>query len=135
GDGRGYNQNVPLPLGAGNTGYLRAFDEVIAPLAEQYLPGMIICASGQDASAYDPNGRHNVSMPGYYGIGQRVQKLADQHSDGRAILVQEGGYNPSYAPYCLLATLEGLLGLEPTPDPLAYVPDQTLGLDDLFERI
>lgn len=135
GAGLSHNHNVPLPLGAGNTGYLRAFDEVIAPLAARFNPSMIVCASGQDASAYDPNGRHNVSMPGFYGIGQRVRQLAEQYSDGRAILVQEGGYNPAYAPYCLLATIEGLLGAAPTADPLAYVPDQTLGLDELFASI
>ena len=135
GPGLGFNQNVPLPLGAGNAAYLRAFDEVIAPLAERFRPGMIVCASGQDASAYDPNGRHNVSMPGFAGIGSRVRELATRHTDGRAILIQEGGYNPSYAPYCLLATVEGLLGVEETPDPLAYVPDQTLGLDEVFAEI
>ena len=136
GAGRGFNQNVPLPLGVGNIAYLRAFDEVVMPLAERFKPGMIVCASGQDASAYDPNGRHNVSMPGFRGIGKRVRGLAEQHAAGRAILVQEGGYNPSYAPYCLLATLEGLLGsASETPDPLAYVPDQTLGLDELFTEL
>lgn len=135
GAGAGFNQNIALPLGAGNAGYARAFDEVIAPLAERFAPDMIVCASGQDASAYDPNGRHNVSMPGFYGIGQRVRALADRFSEGRAILVQEGGYNPSYAPYCLLATVEGLLGATPTADPLAYVPDQTLGLDECFAAI
>src|SRR5699024_6523431 len=99
-------------------GYLRAFDEVVAPLAKQFKPELIICASGQDASAYDPNGRHNVSMPGFYGMGARVRALAEEYSEGRAVLIQEGGYNPSYAPYCLLATIEGLLGTEATKDPL-----------------
>lgn len=136
GKGLAFNQNVPLPLGAGNAAYLRAFDEVVAPLAERFSPGMIVCASGQDASAYDPNGRHNVSMPGFREIGRRVRALADRHTDGRAILVQEGGYNASYAPYCLLATVEGLLGDgRETPDPLAYVPDQTLGLDERFAEL
>ena len=136
GRGEGFNQNVPLPLGAGNIAYLRAFDEVIAPLAERFKPGMIVCASGQDAGAYDPNGRHNVSMPGFRGMGARVRELADRYTGGRAILVQEGGYNPSYAPYCLLATVEGLLGTgSETPDPLAYVPDQTLGLDERFAEL
>lgn len=136
GRGEGFNQNVPLPLGSGNIAYLRAFDEVIAPLAERFKPGMIVCASGQDASAYDPNGRHNVSMPGFRGMGRRVRELAERYTEGRAILVQEGGYNPSYAPYCLLATVEGLLGSEAeTADPLAYVPDQTLGLDERFGEL
>lgn len=132
GSGLGYNQNVPLPLGAGDAAYLRAFDEAVAPLAESFRPDLIVAASGQDASAYDPNGRHNVSMPGFFGIGERLRRLAERHSGGRVVLVQEGGYNPSYAPYCLLATVQGLLGLEASPDPLAYVPDQTLGLDRVF---
>ncbi len=136
GAGLGFNQNVPLPLGAGNIAYARAFDEVVAPLAERFRPDMIVCASGQDASAFDPNGRHNVSMTGFRTIGAKVRALADRHTDGRAILVQEGGYNPSYAPYCLLATFEGLLGTsEPTADPLGYLPDQTLGLDERFAAL
>lgn len=64
-----------------------------------------------------------------------MRALAERHSDGRAILIQEGGYNPSYAPYCLLATVEGLIGAEATGDPLAYVPDQTLGMDERFAEI
>lgn len=136
GHGAGFNQNVPLPLGVGNIAYLRAFDEVVMPLAEYFQPGMIVCASGQDAGAYDPNGRHNVSMSGFRGIGRRVQALAEQFSGGRAILVQEGGYNTSYAPYCLLATMEGLIGEETeTEDPLAYVPDQVLGLDRCYSEL
>jgi acetoin utilization deacetylase AcuC-like enzyme len=98
GDGTGYNVNVPLPLGAGDAGYIRAFDEVIAPIARAYRPEMIVAASGQDASAYDPNGRHNVSMNGFYAIGARLNRLADELCDRRLVLCQEGGYNPSYAP-------------------------------------
>ena len=135
GEGTGYNVNIPLPLGAGDTGYLRAFEEVIEPIARAYRPELIIAASGQDAGAYDPNGRHNVTMKGFYAIGRRLVDLADELCDGRLVLFQEGGYNPSYAPYCLLATVEGLLGLPPTPDPLAYVPDQTLGLDEVLSEV
>lgn len=136
GNGRGYNVNVPLPLGAGNSSYLRVLDEIVAPLAQKYKPQVIVAASGQDASAFDPNGRHNVSMVGFRGIGERLAALANEHTDGRLIAVQEGGYNRSYAPYCLLATLEGILGVdEPTPDPLAYVPDQTLGVESAVTAV
>ena len=136
GDGAGYNVNIPLPLGAGDTGYLRAFDEIITPLARAYRPELIIAASGQDAGTFDPNGRHNVTMSGFRAIGQRLSALAAEHCEGRIVLMQEGGYNPSYAPYCLLATLEGLLGTaEVTSDPLAYLPDQTLGLDEAFAAV
>jgi acetoin utilization deacetylase AcuC-like enzyme len=132
-DGRGFNINVPLPLGAGDTAYLRALDEVIAPAARSFRPELLVVASGQDASAFDPNGRHNVTMAGFRGIGRRIAALADELCGGRFVGVQEGGYNPSYAAYCLLATLEGVLDAEATPDPLAYVPDQTLGVDAVID--
>ena len=31
--------------------------------------------------------------------------------------------------------MEGLLGAEPTPDPLAYVPDQILGVDEVLSTV
>jgi acetoin utilization deacetylase AcuC-like enzyme len=130
GPGRDFNLNVPLPLGAGDGAYLRAIDEVVAPAARSFRPGLIVASSGQDAGAFDPNGRHNMSMAGFHGIGQRLAALADECCDGRLVGVQEGGYQPSHAAYCLLATLEGLLGVDPTPDPLAYVPDQQLGVEE-----
>lgn len=134
--GIGHNVNIPLPLGAGDTGYLRAIDEIVTPITQAYQPQLIIAASGQDASAFDPNGRHNVTMAGFRAIGERLSALAAAHCDGRVVLVQEGGYNPSYAPYCLLATIEGLLGTAaPTKDPLAYIPDQTLGLDEALADV
>jgi acetoin utilization deacetylase AcuC-like enzyme len=81
-------------------------------------------ACGQDASAFDPNGRQNVTMAGFHRIGRHVGELAEELCDGRLVLVQEGGYGRTYSGYCLHATLEGVLGLEPAlPDLLAYVPD------------
>jgi acetoin utilization deacetylase AcuC-like enzyme len=135
GAGTGYNVNVALPLGVGDAAYLRAFDEILAPIARRYRPDILIAASGQDASAFDPNGRHNVSMQGYYQLAQRLSALAEETSDGRIVLIQEGGYNPTYAPYCLLATLEGLVGATPTPDPLAYIRDQDMGVDEALTSV
>lgn len=132
GAGAGHNVNVALPLGAGDGAYVRALDEVVAPLLQEFRPDLVVAASGQDASAFDPNGRHNLTMTGFRQIGARLRAFADQHAGGRLVAVQEGGYNPSYAAYCLLATLEGIEGVPDdavTADPLAYVPDQDLGVD------
>jgi acetoin utilization deacetylase AcuC-like enzyme len=138
GRGEGHNVNVPLPLGAGDTAYVRALDEVVIPIVEAYAPDLIVCASGQDASAFDPNGRHNVTMQGFRTIGSRMRGLADRMTGGRLVAVQEGGYNPSYAAFCLLATLEGLENVpveSHTADPLAYVPDQSLGVDEALSGV
>ena len=40
------------------------------------------------------------------------------------LLVQEGGYARTYSAACLLATVEGVLGLDDTlADPVAFLPD------------
>lgn len=64
-------------------------------------------------------------MEGYRQIGKIVRSLADEYSDGRVLVVQEGGYQVTYSAYCLHATLEGVLNL-PFPllsDPIAYYPE------------
>jgi acetoin utilization deacetylase AcuC-like enzyme len=124
GTGAGFNVNVELGLGAGDAVYTDAFERVVLPILRQYRPELIIGACGQDASTFDPNGRQNVSMAGFHAIGRCMGEAAAELCDGRLVLVQEGGYARTYAAYCLHATLEGVLGLEPSlADPLAFLPE------------
>jgi acetoin utilization deacetylase AcuC-like enzyme len=47
--------------------------------------------------------------------------MADQHSDGRLLLMQEGGYALTYSAFCLYVVVEGVLGVEDSmPDDIAY---------------
>jgi acetoin utilization deacetylase AcuC-like enzyme len=124
GDGAGANVNVDLPLGAGDGGYARAMEEIVVPIVDAFRPGLLLVAVGQDANQFDPNGRQSVSMDGFRRLGATARALAERHCDGRMVLVQEGGYARTYSSFCLHATLEGILGLEPTlEDPCAYLPD------------
>lgn len=68
-------------------------------------------------------------MEGYREIGRIVHSLAKKHSDGRVLIVQEGGYHVTYSAYCLHAVLEGVLNLplHLLQDPVAYYPE-----DDTF---
>lgn len=112
GPGLGHNVNIELPTGSGNLTYETAFHQIIRPILEQYSPDFIVGACGQDASAFDPNGRQNISMEGFRTIGRLVGQAARDLADGRVVLVQEGGYARTYAAFCLHATLEGVLGLD-----------------------
>jgi acetoin utilization deacetylase AcuC-like enzyme len=97
---------------------------VVVPVIDAFRPQLLLVACGQDASQFDANGRQCLSMAGFRRLGAAARFLAERHCRGRLVLVQEGGYAPTYAAFCLHATLEGVLGLEPAlPDPLAYLPD------------
>jgi acetoin utilization deacetylase AcuC-like enzyme len=124
GDGEGFNVNVELPYGSGDAAYVAAMERVVAPIVDQYRPGLILIAAGQDASQFDPNGRQCVSMRGFRRMGELAQQLADRHCAGRMALIQEGGYGRSYSAFCMHATLEGVLGTGALlDDPMAYMPD------------
>jgi acetoin utilization deacetylase AcuC-like enzyme len=99
-------------MGTGDAGYARAMEEIVIPAVDAFEPEALIIACGQDASAFDPNGRQLVTMAGFRRLGGFARALADRHTDGELCLVQEGGYALSYAAYCLHATLEGVLGLD-----------------------
>jgi acetoin utilization deacetylase AcuC-like enzyme len=124
GAGEGFNVNIALPLGAGDRAYAAALEEIVAPVLREYRPDLLVVASGQDASTFDPNGRHNVTITGFNHLGRIMRALAEELTGGRLVLTQEGGYARAYAAYCVHATAEGLLGRESTlADPIAYVPD------------
>ncbi|HEU4970699.1 MAG TPA: hypothetical protein VFT35_02030 [Gaiellaceae bacterium] len=123
GRGAGHNVNVELRPGSGDGAYAEAFSRVVEPVVARYRPDVVIGACGQDASAFDGNGRMNVSMDGFHAIGRSVRASAEQ-AGARLLLVQEGGYARTYAAYCLHATLEGVLGTDRLlADPVAYMPD------------
>jgi acetoin utilization deacetylase AcuC-like enzyme len=123
GKGAGHNINLELRPGSGDGAYAEAFERVVEPVLRQYRPDVLIGASGQDASAFDGNGRMNVSMDGFHAIGANMRRSAEERG-ARLVLVQEGGYARTYAAYCLHATLEGVLGTNRLlRDPIAYMPD------------
>lgn len=136
GAGLGKNLNIPLPFGSGDRVYSRIFDRLVAPAVREHRPEILFVAAGQDANQFDPNGRQLLTMAGFHALGERARSLAEECCEGRLVLVQEGGYEISYAAYCLHATLEGVLRREAElADPLAYMRDSDDGLDDFIDRL
>ncbi|WP_010531864.1 class II histone deacetylase [Lentibacillus jeotgali] len=110
GDGEGYTVNIELPAGTGDEGYFYAFDQLIAPVFDQYAPELIFISAGQDASRFDPIGRMSVTAEGYFQMSKRIKKLAEKHSSNRIIACHEGGYSTAYVPFCTLRVIEALKG-------------------------
>src|SRR3954451_2458575 len=112
GDGRGTTINVPLPAGAGRAAYLAALDRVVRPALERFAPDFLLVACGLDASMVDPLGRMNLSSECFALLADRVLAAAADLCDGRLVLCHEGGYSSGYVPYCGLAIVERLAGVD-----------------------
>ena len=110
--GAGYTVNVPLPAGTGDAGYLETFERVVAPIARQFRPDLIVVSNGLDASRSDPLGRMMVTAGGFRSLTRSTMALAAELCDGKLALVHEGGYSQSYAPLCGLAIIEELVGID-----------------------
>jgi len=110
GAGKGLNVNIPLPAGTGNAGYLYAFEQVIAPIVDQFKPELMIISAGQDASAFDPLARMMVTAEGYRQISSIMVELADKYCQGRLVACHEGGYSAAYVPFCSLRIIESFSG-------------------------
>ncbi|MCO5314740.1 MAG: class II histone deacetylase [Solirubrobacterales bacterium] len=116
GEGEGFTVNVPLPPGSGDAGYGAAIDRVIAPVIRRFDPGLILISAGQDPAAADPLGRMSVTTEGFRRMAGAVRDLADEFCDGRLVVFQEGGYSLDHMPFCTLAVIEAIAGLDPSFD-------------------
>lgn len=93
GDGRGFTVNVPLPEGLGDADYAAVFRDLLAPIAEQFRPGLVLVSAGFDAHRDDPLGGMRVTGEGFAHLCGVVCELADRLADGRVVLLLEGGYD------------------------------------------
>lgn len=127
--GRGTTLNIPLPLGANDTGYARTFTDVVIPALRRWHPQMILVSAGYDAHWSDPIGPMTLSVAGYAQLTQMLYTLAAELCDGRLVLVLEGGYNLDALSASVVAALRVLLGHDPGDDPLGSInapgPDVT----------
>jgi acetoin utilization deacetylase AcuC-like enzyme len=121
--------NIPLPAGTGDEGYLAAWDEIVAPALEAFAPQLLLISAGQDPAAADPLGRMSVTTEGFRALTGRAKG-----TKAKLAVALEGGYSLDHLPFCNLAIVEELAGLERSfgSDPLEL--DVPRGLRE-FERV
>jgi len=112
GPGEGFNLNVPLPPGSGRGAYLAAMDRVVLPALAAFRPQLIVVSCGFDASSLDPFGRMLLTSTDFADMTARLVASARELCDGRLVLCHEGGYSTAYVPFCGLATIEALSGID-----------------------
>lgn len=106
--GEGTTINVPLPADAGDLAMLSAYENILVTAADWFKPELILVSAGMDAHRTELC--LNLSFDGFSAMAGVVQRLADQHCDGRLAMVLEGGYNPetlSKATRRVLAVMAG----------------------------
>jgi acetoin utilization protein AcuC len=112
GVGEGFNVNVPLPPGTGDSTYLYALKEIFVPLAEEFKPDIIIANGGSDPHFADMLGDLSLTVKGFLEISRMIRATADDVCGGKLVLIPGSGYNPKVLPLCWYALVAGVVGLK-----------------------
>jgi acetoin utilization deacetylase AcuC-like enzyme len=93
GKGLGYTVNVPFPFRINDQIYLKAFDQIVVPIIQQYKPQFILASTGFDNHYTDPVANLSLSTLGYGKIFGKILELASKFCAGRLVAILEGGYS------------------------------------------
>jgi acetoin utilization deacetylase AcuC-like enzyme len=110
--GLGANINIPLPPGSGIGAYRDAFARVVLPAIEVHRPELVLVSCGFDACVNDPSGRMLLTSEDFRLMTRWVLGAAAQHCSGKLVVCHEGGYSPTYVPFCGVAVIEELSGAD-----------------------
>ena len=108
--GKGFTVNVPLPGGLDDHAYVTVFNELLAPIARQYQPELILLSAGFDIHRFDPLGSMGVTGTGFAYMAKVLLDLATETCQGRLVACLEGGYNLAGLKEGVFATLDEMLG-------------------------
>jgi acetoin utilization deacetylase AcuC-like enzyme len=100
--------NFPLPASGYDTeAFLALWTQALSKLAVALQPDIIIASAGYDFVAGDPVGDLGIAPASASALGRIIRQIADEHCDGRALFVLEGGYDPRVLADCVVATIRG----------------------------
>jgi acetoin utilization deacetylase AcuC-like enzyme len=130
GDGLGSTVDVPLPAGAAEDAYERAFDDVVEPAVRAFSPDLVLVSAGFDGHLLDPLCMMRLTSGAFFRFTHRVAAWGPG-----PVCVLEGGYDLDALAWSAAAMVSALLGeqhpigvpsqdLEPvpgTPDAMQWV--------------
>jgi acetoin utilization deacetylase AcuC-like enzyme len=93
GKGRGFTKNIPVRAGEGDAAFLRATEDEIVRIIDDYQPQAILLSSGFDAHRRDPLGGMTVTEGAYGELTRRIVECAERWCGGRVLSLLEGGYD------------------------------------------
>ena len=137
GEGEGATVNFPMAAGWGDEEYLRAFNEVLVPVAWRFQPQLILVSAGFDAHWADQLAMMRVSVKGFAQMVMILKKLAAELCQGRLVFTLEGGYKLQVVASSIKAVFDVLQGNSEIDDPLgkASMARKPEGFDEHIEAV
>lgn len=90
------------------------------PALEAFRPELILVSCGFDACFMDPQASMMLSSIDFRHFTRLMKGVARKYSKNRLLMVHEGGYSDEQVPFCGLAVVEELSGLDSgVSDPFA----------------
>ena len=124
GPGEGYTVNVPLAGGQGDAAYEAIFRSLLAPVARQFAPELILVSAGYDICHQDPLGGMAVSAGGFRRMARTLKGLAAELCGGRILFTLEGGYSLEGLRDGVTATVAELAAADdPAVEPCPLAPE------------
>lgn len=123
--GRGFTVNIPLPMHAGDESYSLVLDQIVAPLAAEFQPQVIIRNGGSDAHFDDGLANLGLTVSGFKMLGAKVRQMSDI-CQGRQIDLIASGYNKDILPFVWLSLLSGIADFPITVKEPGPVPQRVL---------
>jgi acetoin utilization deacetylase AcuC-like enzyme len=122
GAGEGTTVNIPMAAGWGDGECLRAFNEVLVPVARRFQPQLILVSAGFDTHWDDHLANMKVTITGFAQMAMILKELAAELCQGRLVFTLEGGYNLRVVAHSIKAVFDVLLGNSEIDDPLGKAP-------------
>ena len=137
GEGEGTTVNFPMAAGWGDEECLRAFNEVLVPVARRFQPELILVSAGFDAHWADQLAMMRLTITGFAQIAIMLKELAAELCRGRLIFALEGGYNLQVVAGSIKAIFDVLLGNSEIDDPMGKAPmaRKSGGFDERIKAI
>ena len=110
----GLTVNIPLPAGATGDVAVRALEEVVGPVADQFAPTWVLVSAGFDAHRDDPLANLALSSGDFARLA--IGRAGLRPAAGRLAFFLEGGYDLDAIRSSVAATLGAVLGADPADE-------------------
>jgi acetoin utilization deacetylase AcuC-like enzyme len=100
--------NIPLAAGSGDREFLGAYERLVGPALDRFMPELILVSAGFDAHRDDPLAGLAVTTEGYRELATLIAGWARTHCQGRTVWALEGGYDLDALGSSVIACLKAL---------------------------